>query len=334
MTRLLQPPPIGRPLAAALAFAICFVLALAPGHGQAQSWPAKPLTLIIPIASGSAIESHVRTIAAEAAKTVGQPIVVENRVGAGGRIGMAAMMKAPKDGYTIGMTFNGIVVVLATADPSFHIEPGKDYAPVIVTSQAPLIMLGHPSNPFRDIKGLIAYARANPGKLSVSGSSVGSNAHLGWEIFKSMTGTDMVVVNFQGEPPSVPSLLNGDIHVALTSATIAPLIASGKLIGIATTSSPRWNVFPTLPTVQESGVPGFDVAGWYGIVAPAGTPPEAVAKLNDAFRAAIANPDVRKTLLDLGITPLGSTADEMQRRIRSELDKVGPIIQKAGMKLN
>lgn len=312
-----------------IGFALTSVLALDAG---AQGFPARQMTLIMPIAAGTAIEVHIRVLAAEAAKSLGQPIVVENRVGAGGKIGMQAMMNARNDGHTIGMTFNGIVVTQAIMDSRFAIQPGKDYAPVILTSSAPLLMSANAGAPFKNLKELIAYAKANPGKLSVSGSLSGSNAHLGWELLKLMTGTDITVVLYQGEPPGIIDMLNGLVLAAISSAGIRPHLDSGKLIGLATTGAKPWSAFPSLPTVEEAGVKGFSVGGLYGIAAPAGTPPLAVSRVNEAFGAALAQPEVRKRLLDVGIEPLGSTPDGFGAVIRSELEKWTPIIRKIGLK--
>ena len=301
---------------------------------SAQSYPSRPVTLIMPLPAGSATETHIRLLANEAGKYLAQPVVVENRPGAGGRIGMRAIMAEKPDGQTIGMTFNGIAVVLALGDASFRIEPGKDYTPVILASQAPLVMVTGPTAPFRDIQGLVAYARTNPGKLTISGSSLGSSAHLGFELLKLMTGIDFVLVNFQGEILSTPALLNGDVQAMIASASIKPYLDTGKLVAMGTTGSQRWSLLPGLPTIQESGLPGFDIASWYGIVAPPSLPPTVLARLNEAFGAALASSAVRKAFGDLGINPVGSTPDEFARRIRADLERMAPVIRKAGLKFD
>lgn len=327
-----------RVAAVAVSVAVSVVLGILATVGAAraqapQPFPARPLTLIMPIAAGSAIETHIRVLTAEAAKHLGQSVVVENRVGAGGKIGMQAMMAARNDGHTFGMTFNGIFVTLALTDPEFAIRPGKDYAPVMLTTSAPLIITASANAPFKDVAGMLAYARANPGKLSVGGSSPGSNAHLGWELMKLMTGTEFTVAIYKGEPFATTDLLNGLISALISSATIKPHMESGKVTGIATTGIKPWSAFANLPTVESTaGLKGFSVAGYYGLAAPAGTPPQAVARLNAAYAAALADPDVQRKLREFGIDLIGSSPEEMNRYALAELERWAPILKKLNLK--
>ena len=309
------------------------LMGMAAIDASAQAWPSKPITFYISIGPGSVFESTFRMLAAEVSKTLGQPIVVENKVGAGGKIGLQALMSSPADGYTIGMTFNGVVVTRAILDEGFAVLPGKDYAPVTISYSSPLAIVANASAPFKDMSGLLAYAKANPGKLSVSGASPSSNSHLSWELLKTLTGLDINVVTHRAEAQAVVDLLNGSVMAMVASTSVKPLIETGKLIGIATTASRRWNAFPALPTIEESGVKGFNVFGWYGIVAPAGTPAPIVNRLHDAFTRALSAPDIKKRIEEASMIPGGATPEEFTAQVRADLDRWRPIMQKAKLKL-
>ena len=311
--------------------AMSFFMLSANALGQA--FPNRPVNFIMPIQPGSSTETLIRLVAQEAGKVIGQPVVIENRLGAGGKIAMNALRGARKDGYTIGMSYNGLLVNQVSADASFKFLPGQDYLPVFLIHEAYLLMVGNPGAPFRDLQGLIAYARSNPGKLSVSGSSRGSNSHLTWEFLKLMTGIDVVVVNYQGEAPAVIDTLNGGVSAMVGSVTLKTHIDSGKLTGIATTGSQRDRIFTTLPTMHEAGLTGFNVSGWYGIIVPPEMPPELVARWQQVFAAAFRSAEVTNMIREQGVVPLGQGADVFAERIRADLQRVGPMIQKAGIKL-
>jgi tripartite-type tricarboxylate transporter receptor subunit TctC len=284
-----------------LTLGLCtFALIGFTGVATGQQYPDKAITYIMPMAAGSGIEAHARIVAAEAGKVLGQSMVVENRVGAGGKIAISALVKSRNDGYTVGLTYSGPAVTTAIFDSSFQLRPGKDYQPVTLTSTAPLVIVAHPGAPFKDMKGLVAYAKANPGKLTVAGSSRGSNAHLGWELIKHIAGIDVTLVIYNGDPQATIDLLNGQYAALMASTTTKPYVEAGKLIGIATTGPTPWAVFPTLPTVSDT-IKGVELVGWYGIIAPPGTPAPVVARLNEAFKTALARPEVRKKLLDHGV---------------------------------
>ncbi len=319
---------------AKLAGLLCATLVvLTPLNASAQTYPDRPITFYISIAPGSVFEATFRLLAVDAAKKLGQPIVVENKVGAGGKIGLQALMGSPNDGYTIGMTFNGVVVTRAILDKGFDIEPGKSYAPVTISFASPFIIAANASAPFNDLQGMLAYAKANPGKLSVSGTSPSSNSHLSWELLKVRTGIDIIVVNHRGEAPAVVDLLNGTISAAVVSSSVRPHIEAGKMKGIVTTGIKRWSAFPDVPTIAESGVKDFNVFGWYGIVAPAGTPAAIVAKLNEAFDYALAQPSMQSRMKEHGMVEMGSSPEEFAELIRSSIKLWRPVMAKAGLKL-
>lgn len=302
------------------------------GPAFAQAYPSKPITFYISIAPGSFFESTLRAVATEASKVLGQPIVLENKVGAGGKIGLQAIMNAAPDGYTFGHTFNGVVVSRVILDRDFNLVPGKDYAPISMVFSSPLAIIANSSAPFKDFAGMMAYVKANPGKLSVSGTSPSSNSHLSWELLKTLTGADINVVTHRAEAPAVVDLLNGSISAMVASTSVKPMVDSGKLIGIAVTGLKRWDSFANLPTLDELGVKGFNVQSLNGLVAPAGTPPAVIARLNEAFQKAM-TPEVRKRMSDGGLVPVTSTPEEFGALIRAEIERWRPIMQKANLKL-
>ncbi len=328
-------PSCGQKLLAVVATAGVMIAAAAlPWRVSAQDYPNRPIRLIQPIAPGTSAETHIRLLSAEVAKQLGQPIIIENRVGGGGKVGLNAVLSASKDGYVIGMGYLAPLVVIASADPQFKIEPGRDYLPITLTTQTPYVMVASPAAPFRDLRGFIAYAKANPGKISVSGVSYGSGSHLGWELLKMLAGIDVVVVNYPGEAQSIPPVINGDVQAMIGSGSLKPLVDTGKLVGLATTGGERWSTYGNLPTVNEAGVKGYEIAGWYGLIAPAGVPTSVINKLADAYRSAISQPDMRKKLEDSGLIPVGSTPEEFARRIRADMESISAVIQKSGMKFN
>ena len=298
----------------------------------AQAYPSKPITFYISIGPGSFFESTLRVVATELSKVLGQPVIIENKVGAGGKIGLQAIMNSPPDGYTIGQTFNGVVVTRVLLDKDFALLPGKDYAPISMIFSSPLAIIANSSAPFRNFAGMMAYVKANPGKLNVSGASPSSNSHLSWELLKTLTGADINVVTHRAEAAAVVDLLNGSITAMVGSTSVKSMVESGKLIGIAVTSPRRWDAFPNLPTLDEAGVKGFDVQSLNGVVAPAGTPPAIIARLNEAFAKAM-SPEIRKRMSDGGLIPVTSTPEEYASLMRSELERWRPVMQKANLKL-
>ena len=314
------------------ALAVSALTGLLAMDASAQAYPSKPITFYISIGPGSFFESTLRVVATELSKVLGQPVIIENKVGAGGKIGLQAIMNSPPDGYTIGQTFNGVVVTRVLLDKDFALLPGKDYAPISMIFSSPLAIIANSSAPFRNFAGMMAYVKANPGKLNVSGASPSSNSHLSWELLKTLTGADINVVTHRAEAAAVVDLLNGSITAMVGSTSVKSMVESGKLIGIAVTSPRRWDAFPNLPTLDEAGVKGFDVQSLNGVVAPAGTPPAIIARLNEAFAKAM-SPEIRKRMSDGGLIPVTSTPEEYASLMRSELERWRPVMQKANLKL-
>ena len=212
------------------ALAVSALTGLLAMDASAQAYPSKPITFYISIGPGSFFESTLRVVATELSKVLGQPVIIENKVGAGGKIGLQAIMNSPPDGYTIGQTFNGVVVTRVLLDKEFALLPGKDYAPISMIFSSPLAIIANSSAPFRNFAGMMAYVKANPGKLNVSGASPSSNSHLSWELLKTLTGADINVVTHRAEAAAVVDLLNGSITAMVGSTSVKSMVESGKLV--------------------------------------------------------------------------------------------------------
>lgn len=313
--------------------AAVWALACVAGGGALAQSTARPMTLIMPIAPGSTLETMYRMLAGKASKLLAQPVVVENRIGAGGIIGVRALMASRNDGSVMAMVTNGFVVTLPLSDPNFRIEPGKDYLPVTLISEAPLLLAAHPSAPFRNVRGMLAYARKNPGKLSVAAAVRGSNPHLSWELIKLLAGVNINVINYQGEPQSVPDILNGLVLAEIVSPTLKPHVDAGKLIGIATTGQLPWPIFPSLPTINDSGIEGMVVTQLSGFVVPAGTPSAEVSRLHAAFSQTLLDPEVKEKLQEYGQIIRGGGPEEFTAIIKSETLRWGSLMQRLAGKI-
>ncbi len=322
-----------RRLAGNILLTVSFIASLGATMTAAwgQAYPNRPIRLIYSFSAGSAVHSSMLLLAQEASKLLGQPLVVDVKPGAGGRIGFEEALRAAPDGYVITQASYALLVLQGAVDPKLKVEPGKDYAPIIASADLPYVMVAHPSMPFRDVKGFIAQAKANPGKLNVAGGPVNSDAYFGLLRMKSMYGIDFLLVPFKGSVDGVPAQLNGLVDVSIINGIVKPHVDAGKMIGIATTAGRRWDLFANLPTLVESGV-DLTIGTVSGVVAPAGTPDVAVARLNQVFAKVMSDPEIRSKFSELGLLARSSTPEEYARMIRSEIETWGPIVQKAGIK--
>ena len=307
---------------------------LAAGTAAAQGYPTRPVTLINPYAAGGITDVAFRTIAAEAAKSLGQTILVENRTGAGGKIGANAIVAAAKDGYTVGIFNSGIGTNLPLMDPTFKMEPVRDYVPITRAIETYVVLVASPSAPYRDVKGLIDYARANPGKLDIGSAGVGTTGHLSLALLNSLAKLNLTHVPYKGETPMVTDVMGGQIPLGFISATVKPHVDAGKVIGIAVSGGQRWSVFPNLPSFQETGLNGFAASAWQGIVGPVGIPAEAVSRINRVVGTALQDAAVRKRLDELGLSVGASTPEEFTVFIRRELEVWGPVVRAANIKMD
>ena len=298
----------------------------------AQAWPTKPLRMIIPYPPGGATDILGRLISQKLSPILGQTVVVENRPGASGNIGFDYVAKSAPDGYTL-LTGTANMTIAPAFSSKLPFNVLTDFAPIsqIVSSQNFLVV--RPTLPANNVRELVAYAKANPGKLTYGSSGIGTPL-LCIEILKSLAGIDIVHVPYKGDTPAVIDLMSGQID--MYCSTIVGLVGfhkSGKLRGLGVTSNKRAASLPDMPTIEEAGVPGYELSSWYGILAAAGTPRPIVDQLNAAIVKIVAMPDVQKIMMDGGSDPQSSTPDEFMERIRADVAKFGAVVKNAGIKV-
>jgi tripartite-type tricarboxylate transporter receptor subunit TctC len=301
---------------------------------MAQVYPSKPIRLIIPFAAGGGNDNVARLVGKSLSDSLGQPLVIDNRPGAGGVLGGELAAKAAPDGYTLFLGGVGSHAVNPNLNANLPYDPIRDFAPVVLLASAPLVLVVHPSVPADSFRAFVALARASPGRLNYASNGNGSSSHLAAVMFDSMTGADMVHVPYKGLSPALTDLLSGRVQLMFSSVVaILPHIRAGKLRGLAVTGAKRMPSMPELPTIAESGLPGFEASSWYGVLAPAGTPREIVVKLNAEFVKALAQPEVRTSLLADGAEPIGGTPEQFAAYIGSEKERLGKLIREAKIRL-
>jgi tripartite-type tricarboxylate transporter receptor subunit TctC len=275
-----------------------------------------------------------RAIAQSAGARLGQPIVVDNRPGAGGGLGAELASKAPPDGYTLFLGGVGSLAVNPNLQAKLPYDPLKDFVPITLIASAPLVLVVHPSVEARTLAQFTALAKASPGKLNYASNGNGSSAHLAALLYESMAGVRMVHIPYKGLAPALVDLLSGEVQAMFSSVVaIVPHIKAGKVRALAVTSSRPALSFPKLPTVADSGVPGYEVTSWNGILAPAGTPPAIVDRLHRAIVGATMQPEVRARLVDEGAEVIGSTPQAFADHIRAELARTGTLVRGAGLRM-
>jgi tripartite-type tricarboxylate transporter receptor subunit TctC len=316
----------------AIAFVIAATLA---SPAPAQEFPTRPITLIVPYAAGGGNDVMARIVADKMAAALGQPIVVENRGGAGGSIATRAVAHAPADGYTLGLGGTGTLAIDPTLYPNVGYDPRKDFAPIGLIATSALVVLVHPSVPAKTIPELIALAKREDGKLTYASAGIGSGIHLGAELFAYMAGVKLTHIPYKGSAPALTDLLGG--HVSIYFSSLPPaigLVQDGKVRALAVTGPERSKIFPDLPTVAEAALPGYAAVLHYGIVAPAGTPKPVVAKLAAALRVAIASPDVASKIAADGAEVMGMSPEEYAADIDREEAKWSEVVRRSGAKAN
>ena len=315
-------------------FAVLAALALLPSDALAQAWPARPVTMIVPFPAGGNADVLARALAAELSEKLGQQFIVDNRTGAGGNIGGAAVAKAAPDGYTFLFGTPGPVATnkLMYKNPPY--DPEKDLTPVVLVAKSPLIVVAHPSFPAKDLKELIAYAKANPDKVNAGNPGNGTLGHITSELLQQHTGTKMTHVPYRGTAPLTTDLLGGQINVGLDfMSTYIPLVKDGKLRPLAVTSSERVADLPDVMTVREAGFAGFEASAWYAVVAPTGTPAEAIGKINAITNGYLKSAKGKQQLDLFAMQAAGGTPADLKAYIGSELAKWGPIIKAANISM-
>ena len=301
-------------------------------HAQTApgSYPDHPITLIVPYAPGGGNDVLARAVAEPMAKVLGQPVVIENRGGAGGSVGTRQVAKAAPDGYTLGLGGTGTLAIDPTLYPNVGYDPRKDFAPVGLIATSPLIVLVNQLVPVHSVQELIALAKAQPGKLNYASAGVGSGIHLGTVLFAETAGIDLTHIPYKGSGPALTDLLGGHVQIYFSSLPPAVgLVKEGKLRALGVTGLKRSASFPDLPTVAEQGLPGFEAVLHYGIVAPAGTPRPIIEKLNAALRAALNDPKVRGHMATEGAEPLATSPEEYAADIDREETKWSALVRKS-----
>jgi tripartite-type tricarboxylate transporter receptor subunit TctC len=310
------------------------IIALAAScFAQAQTYPSRPVRLIVPFPVGSTPDIVARTLGQKLAEAWGQPVVVENKPGAGGNIGTAEAARAVRDGYTLLIGSNGPIAVNPALYKDLPYSPAKDLKPISLLAAAPQVLVVHPSVPASDLKKFVEYARANPDKLSYGSVGAGSASHLTMELLKSQAKIALVHVPYKGFPPAVQDLLSGQIQATFAIVpAVLPQIRAGKLKALAVTSEKRTALAPDIPTVSEQGLPQFDATAWQGLLCPAGTPPDTIERISRETQKAMHAADLRELLGKQGFEVIGSTPQEFAAFIRAESAKWGAVVKATGAK--
>jgi tripartite-type tricarboxylate transporter receptor subunit TctC len=313
-----------------------FLIALfAAAQAVAQTYPDKPVHLIVPFSAGSAVDTLARIPAQKLSELWGHPIVVDNRIGANTIIGTEAAAKAPADGYTLLLTNDAALATNPALYPKLPYDPLRDFAPITLAASIPVILVAHVSQPFTTVKELIAYAKAHPGELHYASGGNGSAQHVPMEMFKQIAGIDLVHVPYKGLGPAFNDVVSGQVPLMFAGLSNAPAhIKAGRIRALAIGAAKRSSAMPDLSTMQEAGVPGFDYSAWAGILAPAGTPAAIVQKVNADWARAIAVPEVREKLVALGFDLSATTPAEFGEMIRREMAKVAKVVKDANIRVD
>ena len=302
-------------------------------NAAAQPYPSKPIRLLIPFTPGGSQDVIGRLLAQKVSESIGQPVVVENKPGAGGLIATQEEARAPADGYTLLLSTGAQMAIEPALNPKAGYDPIKDFVHVIHLGDAPLVLLAVPSLPARDVKEVIAMSKAKPGSINTASTGNGTYTHLTLELFKAASGADLTHVPYKGAAPAFNDLMGGQVQTMFTTtASAQPYTSSQKLRALAVTSTKRSPMMPDVPTFAELGVP-LDVSVWIGIAAPAGTPAAVVERLNGEFNKALAAPDVRTKLAALGVDPAGGTSAQMTQYVRDDAERWAKIVKAANVKL-
>ena len=302
------------------------------GTASAQStYPAKAIRYVVPFPAGGPLDIVARALGQELNKSWNQPIIIDNRPGAGGNIGADLVAKAPADGYTILMGAVSTHAINVTLYSKLPYDPVRDFAPITLITSVPNVLVVHPSVPAISVKELIALAKAKPGQINFASGSTGSAGHLAGELFKTMAGVNMVHIPYKGAAPAVVDLLGGHVSLMFDNMSSAlPNIKSGRVRALAVTTLQRSPLLPQLPTISEAGLRGFDISTWFGIFAPAGTPPDIVARLNTETVRILNTREMKERLLALGAEPAGNKPDEFAAFVRLEIQKYARVVKASG----
>jgi tripartite-type tricarboxylate transporter receptor subunit TctC len=311
---------------------VCLVASL---PALAQPWPARPVKIVVPSPPGDGSDAVARAVADKLAVALGQPFVVENKPGAGGVVGSNDVAHAPHDGYTLIMGNAGSHGINAAVYRNLNYDPVRDFVPITLIAMSPNVLVANPDAPFKSVKELIAAAQAKPGRIDFASGGQGSSAHMSMELFKYLTHTDLNHIPYKGATPALTDIIAGTVPVGFFNLPPAMgHIKSGKVRALAVTTSQRWSALPDVPTVAESGVPGFETVAWFGLLAPAGTPREVVDKLAAEVHKIVQMPDVRARIEATGAQAIGSTPEAFAKRIHDDVEKWKRVADAAKVRID
>jgi tripartite-type tricarboxylate transporter receptor subunit TctC len=299
----------------------------------AQSFPDRPITLVVPNPPGGLVDTSARLLSEPLTRMIGQPIIVDNKPGASGNVAYQYVAKAKPDGYTLLISYSGYHVGNPALMDKLPWDPIKDFLPVALLTVSTNVIAVHPSVPVNNLKELISYAKANPGKLNYASQGNGSVSHIGTEIFKQTTGVDMVHVPYKGSGPAVQDVLAGQVQVFITTPpSVMQHVQSGKLKGLAVTGKSRHTGMPNVPTTAEAGLASFQLESWVALYAPAGTPVPIITKLTDSVKRSLALPEIKEKMQAIGTDPVASTPEEFAQFLKAESLQWGKVVREANIK--
>ena len=318
-----------------IALLLLLALPALPSLAVAQAWPSKPIKWIVPFAPGGTTDILARTVGEKLGAALGQPVIVENRPGAGGGVGADFVAKSPPDGYTLVGGTISTHAINASLYKSLPYDPVRDFVPITLIARLPNLLVINPNVPAKNVAELVALMKANPGKYTFASSGNGTSQHLSGELFKSIAGVDMQHVPYKGSPPALQDVVGGQVTMTFDNITTAlPLAKAGNLRALAVTTAQRSAVAPEIPTMAEAGLAGYEIGSWQGVFAPAGTPPEIVRRLNTEIVRILKSPEIHDKLIALGAEPVGNSVDEFTAMVRSEVAKWGDVVKRSGARVD
>lgn len=305
------------------------------GFAQTTDYPNKPIKVVVTFPPGGSSDAIIRILSTRLNDKLGHPLVLENRPGAGGNIGLSAVAKAAPDGYMLGVGAAGGLTANSSLYPQMPFDVAKDFAPITMLASIPFVLVGHPSVPADNIQQLIALAKSQPGKVSIGHGGNGTAMHLSTALFTQMADIKLIEVPYRGSGPAAMDTLSGQIQLSVTDLAAAlPHIKAGKLKAFAVTSPKRLSNLPDVPTLSESGLTGYDSTGWFGLVAPTGTPPQIIQRLHSEFTAALNDESIKSQMRQNGMEPIATSIEGFDSYIKSETQKWAKVIKQANIKLN
>jgi len=316
-----------------LAASVIVALPAATPLAHAQAWPLRPIRLVVPFAPGGAVDLSARTVAQAMSPRLGQQVLIDNRGGAGGNLGVELVTKAAPDGYTLVMATSGQVAINPHMYARMSFDPLKDLAPITPVGHALNVLCVHPALPVKSVKEYIALAKSSPGKLTFASGGTGASDHIATELFMSMAGIRMTHIPYKGGAPAMTDLLAGHVDSGFsTVATAIGPIRSNRLRALGLTSSKRFELLPQVPTIAEAGLPGYESVSWYGLFAPAGTSTDIVSRLNTEAVGALQAEEVRRRMVEFGVIPVSSSPEAFSTYIAADSQRWGKLIRSAGIK--